>query len=294
MSPKTIVIFVFLLVSGFVFPQQKNNEVKALIRCDDIGMCHSVNMAFKELVKSGLPLSASVMVVCPWYQEAIDILKEHPEVTAGIHLTLNAEWRNFRWGPVLGKEAVPSLVDSCGFFTPSRGKFKANNPKLEEIEKELRAQIERALMSGAKFSYVDDHMLTVYDKPEYRAIVEKLAKEYKIGIASYFGETEEQNVYYDPISNKTDSLVQKISNLKSDIVNLLVFHIGLDSPEMQAMIDLNVFGPKDMSKHRFAELNALLSDKTKEIIKQKKIKLLTYTDLIKETGLENMKSPVVK
>ena len=291
MSPKTIVISIILFASVLIFPQQKNSEIKMLIRCDDIGMCHSVNMACKELIKSGVPFSASVMVVCPWYQEAVDILKEHPEVTAGIHLTLNAEWKNFRWGPVLGKAAVPSLVDSCGFFTPSRGKFYANNPKLEEIERELRAQIERALMTGLKFTYVDYHMGTAVEKPEYRLIVEKLAKEYKLGISRYFGEKDANNVYDDPIGNKTDSLVNNISNLKPDNINLLVCHIGLDSPEMQAMIDLNLFAPKDMSKHRFAELNALLSDRTKEIIKQKKIKLLTYSDLVKETGLDNMKRP---
>ncbi len=79
-------------------------------------------------------MSTSVMFACPWYQEAVEILREHPEVGVGIHLTLNAEWKNYRWGPVLGKKAVPSLVDSAGYFYPSRTRLFANNPKTKEID----------------------------------------------------------------------------------------------------------------------------------------------------------------
>jgi hypothetical protein len=75
-------------------------------------------------------------------------------------------------------------------------------------------------------------------------------------------------------------------------MNLLVCHIGTDTPELQAMIDLNPTGPKNMSKHRQDELNALLSDKTNSMIKQKNIHLMNYGELIKERGLENMKRPV--
>jgi predicted glycoside hydrolase/deacetylase ChbG (UPF0249 family) len=248
-------------------------------------------MACKQLIESKIPFSASMMVVCPWYQEAADILRDHPEVSLGIHLTLNAEWKNYRWGPVAGKGTVPSLTDSCGFFLPSRSRFYANNPKLNEIEIELRAQIERALLTGLKFDYVDYHMGTAVDKPEYRAIVEKLAAEYKLGISRYFGEVDANNVYGDPIENKANSLAANLSKIDPEKISLLVCHIGLDTPEMQAMLDMNSFGLKEMSKHRFAELNALLSDKTKEAVKAKNIKLLTYTDLIKEIGLGNMKRP---
>lgn len=118
-----------------------------LIRCDDLGMCHAVNLAAQQLISTGLPFSASVMFVCPWYQEAVQILKSHPEISIGIHLTLNAEWKNYRWGPILGKGTVPSLVDSCGYFFPSRSRFFASYPKIDEVEQELRAQIERGIQS---------------------------------------------------------------------------------------------------------------------------------------------------
>ena len=87
-----------------------------LIRSDDAGMSHSVNMALERLIESGLPVSISVMFPTPWYQETVEILKRHPSVSVGIHLTLNSEWKNYRWGPVLGRVAVPSLVDGEGYF----------------------------------------------------------------------------------------------------------------------------------------------------------------------------------
>ena len=144
----------FAIISLFIFctfsnaqPDAQEKKIPILIRCDDIGMCHSVNMAAKQVLESGLPVSMSVMFACPWYQEAVEILKQYPNVAVGIHLTLNSEWKQYRWGPVSGSRAVPSLVDSNGYFFPSRSALFGNNPKLTEIESELRAQIERAIHS---------------------------------------------------------------------------------------------------------------------------------------------------
>ena len=77
-----------------------SEPVYLLIRSDDAGMSHSVNMALQRLMDTGLPVSVSVMFTCPWYQETVEILKRHPKVAVGIHLTLNSEWKNYRWGPV--------------------------------------------------------------------------------------------------------------------------------------------------------------------------------------------------
>ncbi len=288
-------LFVFACISLFSsisFSQQDNQAKTLLIRCDDMGMSHSVNMAFKELIESGLNFSTSVMFPCAWYQEAVDILKANPQIIVGIHLTLNAEWKNYRWGPIAGKDKVPSLVDEDGYFFPSRATFFANNPKAEEIEIELRAQIERAINSGIKISYVDYHMGTAVDQPEHRAIVEKLAKEYGLAISRYFGEEDTESMYAIDIDKKQDSLLYLLQNLESNKINLLVCHIGKDYPELQAMIDMNSFGLAEMSKHRHAELNALISAKSQNVFEKNNIKLINYSDLISEIGLEKMKSPV--
>lgn len=288
----------FILLIGLSIIQlstqaQTKEETKTLlIRCDDLGMSHAVNMAFKELMESGLKFSASVMFPCNWYQEAVEILKQHPEIPVGIHLTLNAEWKNYKWGPIAGRDKVPSLVDENGYFFPSREKFFANNPKADEIEIELRAQIERAINSGIKISTVDYHMGTAVEEPEHRAIVEKLAKEYGLGISRYFGEQDIESMYAVDVDKKKDFLSELSKNLKSNQVNLLVCHIGKDHPELQAMIDENTFGLPEMSKHREAELNALLFAKQQNIFESNGIKLINYSDLINEVGLGNMKSPV--
>jgi len=279
-----------LLLNQIIMSQEA--KTKLLIRCDDIGMSHAVNMAAKELIESGLPFSASVMVTCPWYQEGVDILNAHPEITAGLHLTLNAEWKNYRWGPVAGKDRVPSLVDEFGYFFPSRAAFFGNDPKTDEVEAELREQILRAKKSGLNIQYLDYHMGTAVDRPELRAIVEKLAAEYGLGVSRYFGEIDLRSMYSDPAASKKDSLFQTIDTLQNSNINLLVCHIGKDNPEMQAMIDLNAFGMPEMSRHREAELYALIAAYKSGTFDKNNIELINYEYLIKNTGLENMRSPV--
>ena len=237
---KRIFLIFFAIITLSITAQEKY----LIIRCDDIGMSHAVNNAFREIIKTGYPISASVMFACAWYQEAVDILKENPQISVGVHLTLNAEWKNYRWGSVAGKSLVPSLVDEEGYFFPSRSKFFENNPKLAEVEIELREQINRAKRSGVRIDYLDYHMGTAVDKPELRAIVEKLAKEYDLGISRYFGEEDLNNVYDDPVESKTDSLVSIINGIEKEGIYLLVAHIGKNEPELAAMEDLNPWGPK--------------------------------------------------
>lgn len=282
----------FIFINSTSFTQTDTQTKTLLIRCDDIGMSHSVNLAAKELIETGLIFSASIMFPCAWYQEAVDILKANPQIAVGIHLTLNAEWKNYRWGPISGKDKVPSLVDSNGYFFPSRAKFFANNPKTEEVEIELRAQIDRAINSGLKISYVDYHMGTAVDRPELRAVVEKLAKEYGLAISRYFGEVDLESMYAVDIEKKQEYLDSLIEKIEPGKINLLVCHIGKDYPELQAMIDMNSFGLNEMSKHREAELKALISAKNENIFEKNKIKLINYKDLINEIGSDKMKSPV--
>lgn len=262
-----------------------------LIRCDDIGMCHAVNMAAKQVLETGMPVSMSVMVPCAWFSEAAELLKQYKNVSIGIHLTLNAEWKQYRWGPVAGSGTVPSLVDSAGNFFPSRALLFGNNPKLSEIETELRAQIDKALKAGLKIDYLDYHMGAAVQTPETRAIVEKLAAEYKLGISRYFGENEISGWYFATPANKLDSMQLSLTKAKAGTANLMVIHVGLETPEMNAMEDLNPFGPKNMSQHRQGELYALVSPVLQQQIKSDAFTLVNYGMLIQERSLSSMKKP---
>ncbi len=265
-----------------------------LIRCDDIGMCHAVNTAIRQVFETGIPVSVSVMFACPWYLEAVELIRQYPNVSVGVHLTLNAEWKNYRWGPISGKSAVPSLVDSLGYFFPSRASFFANHPRLDEIERELRAQIERALHSGLHIDYLDYHMGTVVDRPEIRALLESLAREYGLAISRYYGEVDVEGVYQAPIGSKLDTLLAHTKAIGSGAVNLFVFHVGLQTPEMDALEDLNSFGPRDMSKHRQSELNALLSPLFRNLLREERARITTYRELVHNKGLAAMKRPLTK
>jgi len=262
-----------------------------LIRCDDIGMCHAVNVAAKEVLEKGFPVSMSVMVPCPWFAEAAAMLKQYRNVSVGIHLTLNAEWKQYRWGPVAGVAAVPSLVDSLGFFFPSRGALFGNNPKLSEMETELRAQIEKALRAGLKIDYLDYHMGAAVQTLETRAIVEKLAAEYKLGISRYYDEVGIEGWYFATPADKQDSMLLKLKTLQPGGTKLFVIHVGLDTPEMNAMEDANPWGPKDMSLHRNAEFKALVSPQFQQLLRDPKYRPVNYRMMNEEKGLKAMKRP---
>ncbi len=254
-------------------------------------MSHSVNMALEKLIQSGLPVSVSVMFPTPWYQETVEMLKRYPNVSVGIHLTLNSEWRNYRWGPVLGRSAVPTLVDKDGYFFASSADLPAHHADPKEVEKELRAQIERAIHSGLKIDYVDFHMGTVTKYPEYRDIAEKLAKEYGLGMSGYFGEARQDSQYSATPANKGDSLAVMVNRLHPPF-NLFVTHVGIDNAELGALLDMNQSGPlSNMSQNRQGELDALTSLRFSEAVKARNVRLITYRQLIEMQGLKSMRRP---
>lgn len=266
--------------------------VSLIIRTDDIGMSHSVNMAMQKLVSTGMPVSVSVLFVCPWYQEAVEILQQHPNVSVGIHLALNSEWKNYRWGPVAGSQAVPSLVDENGFFFPSAEALHQHNPSVAEVEKELRAQIARAFRSGLKIDYVDFHMGTVRDDPRFQQVAERLAKEFGLGMSGYFGEAMDAPQYFAAPDKKADSLIAFINRLKPGL-NEVTTHVGIDNEELGALLDMNTSDPlPDMSKNRQGELNALTSASFSAALKARNIQLVTYRDVIVRDGLQSMRRPV--
>jgi predicted glycoside hydrolase/deacetylase ChbG (UPF0249 family) len=273
----------------------QNDAPKLLLRLDDNGMNHSVTKAIEQVAAAGISFSTSVMFACPWYQEAVDVLKKYPQVSVGVHLVLNSEWKYYRWGPVVGRTAVPSLVDSNGYFLSSSDSFLKSKYKLAEVEKELTAQIERAMHSGLKIDYLDHHMGTAASTPQLRAIVEKLAKRYHLGISRYFGENYE-TMFDVSVSAKKDEFMKKMASLPKDKWNLMVMHVAQATPEMNALVDMNNEDQHSdtepiVAMHRSAELNVLLSSEFSELVKSNKIRLATYKDVIRQENLAKMKAP---
>jgi predicted glycoside hydrolase/deacetylase ChbG (UPF0249 family) len=262
-----------------------------IVRSDDGGMSHSVNVALEKLIESGLPVSVSVMFACPWYQETVEILKRHRAVAVGVHLTLNSEWKNYRWGPVSGRGTVPTLVDSEGYFWSTTAAFYGNHPDLKEIEHELRAQIDRAMRSGLKIDYVDYHMGTALRSSEVQELVERLARQYGLGMSEYFGEFRSNPQYAAEPRAKGDSLQALIGRLRPGF-NLLVTHVGIDNEELGALLDMNTDGGlPEMSKNRQGELTALMTARFRDALAARGIKLVTYREVIEMQGLASMRRP---
>jgi predicted glycoside hydrolase/deacetylase ChbG (UPF0249 family) len=151
----------------------------AIINADDFGLCDEVNRATIETLKHGVVSSASVMVPAPRFAEAAEFARAHPEVDIGVHLVLTSEWnRRNKWGPVLGSDAVPSLVDGEGHLWSHPGRLFAR-ARPREAEAELRAQVMKALGAGIDVSHVDSHMFVLHGwHPVYRDMYVRIASDF--------------------------------------------------------------------------------------------------------------------
>ncbi len=279
---------IMLMAVGKVSAQ---NKPEVLLRFDDIGMNHAVNTAMEEVCKTGISVNATVMFACPWYPEAVEILKKYPNAAVGIHLTLTSEWRYYRWGPITGPSAVPSLVDSLGYFFKNEDEFLKSEWSLADVEKELTAQIERALQSGLTISFMDPHMGISLVTPELRELTQKLASKYNLGISTLGSNTYYNESYKDmwaiPVEKKKEVFLKHLHNLNPDQPNLVILHIAHRDPEMEVLEMHSLLkrqnGVPMAGQHRQAELDMVLSPEFQHMV-GKNFRLITYDVLIKKTG----------
>jgi predicted glycoside hydrolase/deacetylase ChbG (UPF0249 family) len=150
-----------------------------ILHADDAGMCNEANEAVKEMLEKNWIQSTSVMAPCPAAEDMIQWAKNHPEEDVGLHLTHTSEWETWRWGPVSETGEVPGLVDSEGKLWQNVPQV-VQNASAEEVEKEIRAQIEKAIDMGYKPDHIDTHMGTLYATPEYVKAFFRVAEEYEI------------------------------------------------------------------------------------------------------------------
>jgi predicted glycoside hydrolase/deacetylase ChbG (UPF0249 family) len=152
-----------------------------VIHADDLGMTHSVNRATFEALERGWITSASILVPCPWFPEAAGFARKHPEADLGIHLALTSEWTGYRWGPLRSPEGVSSLVDPDGYL-PLLETTVAERARLPEVERELRAQIERARSAGVRISHLDSHMAALFQSSGLLDVYRRLGAEYGLPV----------------------------------------------------------------------------------------------------------------
>jgi len=263
---KTILCcFVFVsFLSRYVHSAPNNGEKYLIIHADDAGMSHSVNMATIDAMENGVVSSASIMVPCPWFKEFAKYAQQHPELDFGIHLTLNSEWENYRWGPVAPQEQVPSLIDEEGYLWDNV-RLVAVNAKAEEVALELRSQINRAKEFGVPLTHLDTHMGAVLSRPDLLEVYVKLGIEYNLPVlfmrdidkqqareypalvqhAEKFGKLLEQHglplldriaQFYggDSHAERRATYIESLENLEPGI-NELIIHCGNADDELRAI-----------------------------------------------------------
>ena len=265
---------------------QKDDKIFLIIRGDDIGSCHTSNLACIQSFREGIVRSVEVMVPGPWFPEAVRLLEENPGLDVGVHLVLTSEWSNYKWRPLT---YCPSLVDADGYFYPmiwQRDDFPEGTAlhdapwKIEEIEKELRAQIETAKKYIPRVSHMDCHMGCTSCAPQIRDLVNKLAAEYNLNIAP-----SDYGVKYISLWNPRDStLEQRLSSALKAINGLgpgkylFVDHPGMNTPEMQA---IGHTGYMNVAADRDAVTRVFTSPDIKAAIEAKGIHLMSYAELKK-------------
>jgi hypothetical protein len=142
-----------------------------IVNCDDLGLCHAANEGVYRALRQGAATSASLMVPCPWARAAA---AEYRGEDVGVHLTLNAEYDTYRWAPIT---QAPSLLDGDGGF-PRTVTDVWDHADLDEVRRECRAQLERAVLWGFDVTHLDSHMGTLQLRPEFFDIYLELALDF--------------------------------------------------------------------------------------------------------------------
>lgn len=268
-----------------------------IIHTDDIGMCHASVQAFKDLWSVDGVTSGAVMTPCAWFPAVVKMCRENPEMDMGVHATLNAEWESYRWGPVSDVGAGSGLRDEAGYFhdDPDNTSRLAS---VEDVEKEVHAQIEMALKAGIDVTHVDSHMGAIMH-PKFiqtyiqaagsRALPNMLPRLDAVGI-EVMGISESDRVAYAPIMEMLEGIgvptlngimsmpldqpngqmeiaKQLLGNLPVGITHFIL-HPSIDTPELRSI------APDWES--RVVNYETFMSDELKKFIESENIKLTGY------------------
>lgn len=301
MLRKTDFLLLFLLLAANVLGQSPNiaerlgyrRDAKLLIiHADDLAVAHSEDLASFDALDHKAVTSASIMVPCPWLGEVADYAKSHPDADLGLHLTLTSEWKTYRWGPVESKEKVPSLVDPSGYLWSDTPRA-VHELKVDEVEREIRAQIERARTRGIHPTHLDSHMATLFSRPDLFAVYVKVAHEYKLPFLAFIAPSappelssalSSDDVLIDSVlianpsvqpSDWKNFYANAIKNLKPGLTEIIV-HLGHDDDELKAvMVDHLDYG----AAWRQRDYDVVTSPEFKKLLAENHVILIRWKDL---------------
>jgi predicted glycoside hydrolase/deacetylase ChbG (UPF0249 family) len=265
-----------------------------IVHADDLAVAHSVDTASFDALDKKAITSASIMVPCAWLTEVASYAKDHPDADLGLHLTLTSEWKVDRWGPVESKNRVASLLDPSGYLWPETLPA-VRNVQPAEAEREIHAQVERAMALGIHPTHLDSHMGVLFSTPELFAVYVKVAHEYKLSFlavripntpAQFFSTLSEKDVILDSVviaiptvhaNEWRDFYVNAVKSLKPGLTEIIV-HLGHDDAELQAVtLDHPDYG----SAWRQRDYDVVTSPDFKKALEENHVILVKWKDLKK-------------
>lgn len=271
-----------------------------IIHTDDIGMCQASVQAFKDLWAFGTITSGAVMVPCPWFPATAQMCRENPEMDMGVHATLNAEWENYRWGPVSTRDQSSGLMDAQGYFH-QENEIVYQNARPEAVVIEVNAQIEKALAAGIDVTHVDSHMGTILNSLFIQSYIQAAASRQLPNMLprtnakgiELMGVSSEELTMYEPIMAQLESmgipmlegivsmplehdqdhtgLAKKLLSELPVGITHFILHPSIDTPELRAICP-------DWSA-RVANYNAFMNVELKKFIETENIKLIGYRQI---------------
>jgi chitin disaccharide deacetylase len=265
-----------------------------IVHADDLAVAHSEDAASFAALDKGAASSASIMIPCPWLSEVAAYAKAHPDADLGLHLTLTAEWKSFRWGPVESKDKVPSLFDPDGYLWPE-SQPALEHIKADEAERELRSQVERAMAMGIHPTHLDSHMGVLFGSPDLFAAYVKVARQYKLPFLAMLGAglspemrkyLSDKDIFPDAIIIANPSVevadwenfyLDAIKNLKPGFTEIIV-HLAHNDSEMQAVtLDHPDYG----AAWRQRDYDAITSPEFKKALDDNHVILIHWKDIRK-------------
>lgn len=257
-----------------------------LINADDFGMCHSINVATLRALQEGIVTSTSLMVPCPWALHAMRLLKERPDISFAVHLTLIAEHTHYRWGPVTSKDKVPTLLDEAGFFhSNTRSREFLARANLDEIAAEFRAQIGIVLAAGLKPTHLDWHCLRDGGHPDIFDLTLSLAREFGLALRTHARASADKarrvglpasdhdvlDSYSVGPDDKATRYIQLLRELPTGLSEWAV-HVSLGDAEARAM-------EPTTWQVRKTDFDFLISPQARDVLAEEGIVLLDYRAL---------------
>ena len=275
-------------ISKGIVGKELMDAPKLIIRGDDMGYSHSGNEALIKSYIEGIETSIEVIVPSPWFPEAVKMLAQNPKVDVGLHFAITSEWDNIKWRPLTD---CKSFRNSDGYFYPML--FHNNNYpkqavidndwKMEDYEKELKAQIEMGLKHIPRLSHISGHMGSTGFTPEIKELCKRVAKEYNLKMVDTDSQ-KDNNIGYTgfEFNNKTtqeriDGFIAMLDKLENGKTYVFVEHPGLDNDELRAISHI---GYEDVAKGRQDVTTIFTSEKVKEAILKKGVKLVSYKEVL--------------